>query len=137
MTRFIEFLVDHWVLSGLWLAIATVLLAYLNSKTASSLSPYQATLAVNKEGGTILDIRERKEFEKGHVVDAINIPFAKLAERAVELEKKKELPLVVVCQYGQHAGEAVKMLQAKGFTKVSKMAGGIAEWQSQNLPLVK
>jgi rhodanese-related sulfurtransferase len=82
-------------------------------------------------------VRDRKEFDKGHIVDAINIPLAKLAERAVELEKRKELPLVVVCQYGQHAGDAVKLLQAKGFTKVNKLTGGISEWQSQNLPLVK
>ncbi len=137
MVRFFEFLVDHWVLSGLWLALATTLLAYLNSKTASSLSAHQAVVLVNKENGLVLDVRERKEFDKGHIVDAVNIPLAKLAERAVELEKHKEHPVIVVCQFGQHAGEAVKLLQAKGFARVNRMAGGLSEWQAQNLPLVK
>jgi rhodanese-related sulfurtransferase len=137
MTRFIDFLINHWMLSGLWLAIAAALLLYLNSKTTASLSFHQATLLINKEDGVVLDIRERKDFEKGHVVDAINIPLAKLTERAVELDKKKEVPIIVVCQHGQHAGEAVKLLQAKGFANVNKLAGGMSEWQAQNLPLVK
>jgi rhodanese-related sulfurtransferase len=137
MARFIEFLTNHWVLSGLWLAIAIALLAYLNSKLMKSLSAHQATLLVNKEDGVVLDIRERKDFEKGHIVDAVNIPLAKLAERAVELDKKKDHPIIVVCQHGQHSAEAVKILQGLGFTKVNKMQGGISEWQSQNLPLVR
>ena len=137
MARFFDFLVDHWILSGLWLAIATLLLAYLNSKTAKSVSPQAAALLVNRADGTFLDIRERKDFEKGHIVDALNIPLAKLHERITELEKKKETPVIVVCQMGHHSGEAVKILQAQGFTTVFKMFGGMAEWHAQNLPVVK
>jgi rhodanese-related sulfurtransferase len=137
MARFFDFLVNHWILSGLWLAIATALLAYLNSKTAKSVSPQAAAMLVNRADGTFVDIRERKDFEKGHIVDAVNIPLAKLHERITELEKKKETPLIVVCQMGHHSGEAVKILQAKGFTKVFKMFGGMSEWHAQNLPVVK
>ena len=100
MARFFEFLVNHWVLSGLWLALATTLLAYINSKIASSLSPHQAVALVNRANGVVLDVRERKEFDKGHIVDAVNIPLAKLHERAIELEKSKDHPVIVVCQFG-------------------------------------
>ncbi|MES2606356.1 MAG: rhodanese-like domain-containing protein [Pseudomonadota bacterium] len=137
MARFVEFAVNHWMLTGLWLAIAIALLAYLNSKIASSLSPHQAVALVNKEDGVVLDIRERKEFDKGHIVDAINIPLSKLADRAAELEKHKESPIIVVCQHGQNSGEAVKLLQTKGFAKANKLGGGLSEWQTQNLPVVK
>ena len=137
MARFFEFLVNHWVLSGLWLAVATTLLAYINSKIASSLSPHQVVALVNRENGFVLDVREKKEFDKGHIVEAVNIPLSKLNERAIELEKHKDHPIIVVCQFGQHAGEAVKLLHAKGFAKANKMAGGLSEWQTQNLPLVK
>ena len=137
MTRFFEFLANHWVLSGLWLAAAAALLAYLNSKTGTSLSPNQTVALVNREDGVVLDVRDRKDYEKGHIVDAINIPLAKLSERIVELEKHKDKPVIVVCQHGQTAGEAVKLLQAGGFAKANKMAGGLGEWQAQNLPVVK
>lgn len=137
MTRFFEFLVNHWILSGLWLALFATLIAYVNSKSGKSVSPHQATLLVNKQNGVFLDIRERKEFDKGHIVDAVNIPLAKLHDRITELEKKKDVPIVVVCQVGQQSAQAVKALEAKGFTQVSRMSGGMNEWQLQNLPLVK
>ena len=137
MARFIEFLLNHWVLSGVWLALAASLLVYLNSKTGSSLSPHQTVALVNKENGVVLDVRERKDFDKGHIVEAVNIPLAKLAERLGELEKQKDNPIIVVCQLGQQSAEAVKLLHAQGFAKANKMAGGLGEWQAQNLPLVR
>lgn len=137
MTRFFEFLANHWILAGLWILLLGALIAYLKAKSGKSVSPQQATLLVNRENGVILDIRERKDFERGHIVDAINIPLAKLNERVVELDKKKDLPVVVVCQMGQHSGEALKILQAQGFARVSRMSGGMTEWIGQSLPLVK
>src|SRR6187549_2505262 len=137
MARFLDFLVTHWILAGLWLGLATILLAYLNSKAAKSVSPQAAAILVNRANGIFLDIRERKDYEKGHIVDAINIPLAKLNERIAELEKHKEIPLIVVCEMGHQSGEAIKILQAKGFAHVIKMFGGMAEWHAQNLPVVK
>jgi len=137
MARFFEFLVNHPVLSGIWLVLFATLIVYLNSKSGKSVSPQQATLLINREDATILDIRERKDFERGHIVDAVNIPLAKLPERLVELDKKKQQPLVVVCQMGQHSGEAVKALEAAGFARVTRMSGGMAEWLGQSLPVVR
>lgn len=137
MDRIYPFILNHWALVGLWVVLAATLVVYLNRKSGKALSPQQVTLLVNRENGAILDIRERKDYDRGHIVDAINIPLAKLPERLVELEKRKELPLVVVCQMGQHSGEAVKLLEAAGFARVSRMSGGMAEWQGQNLPLVR
>lgn len=137
MTRFLEFLVNHWILSGLWAALFATLMFYINSKQGKSATPQQATLLVNKQNGVFLDIRERKDFEKGHIVDAINIPLAKLPERIVELDKQKESPIIVVCQLGQQSGDAVKALEARGFAQVYRMSGGMNEWQLQNLPVVK
>lgn len=137
MARALEFIVNHWILSGLWIVLVVLLIGYLKSKAGKSVTTQQATLLVNRHDGTIVDIRERKDFDKGHIVDAINIPLAKLQERIAELDKKKDQPVIVVCQMGHQSGEAVKQLQARGFTQVSKMSGGMAEWQGQSLPIVK
>ena len=137
MARFLEFITNHWMLAGLWLLLVVTLIAYIKSKSGKSVSPQQATLLVNRQNGVILDIRERKDFERGHIVDALNIPLAKLNDRIAELNKKKELPVVVVCQMGQHSGEALKTLQAQGFSQVYRMSGGMSEWSGQSLPLVK
>ncbi len=137
MEQFIEFLLNHWILSGLWMAIAITLLIYIRAKAGNSISPYQATLLVNREDAVLLDIRDIKTFESGHIVDAINIPLAKLGERTKELEKFRDKPLIVVCQMGHQSGDAVKILEEKGFSSVSRMSGGMAEWQTQSLPTVK
>ena len=137
MDQFIEFLLNHWILSGLWLAIVITLVVYLKAKAGNSVSPHGATLLVNREDGVILDIRDTKAFEGGHVVDAINIPLAKLGERIKELDKFREKPLVVVCQMGHQSGDAVKILEENGFSAVSRMSGGMTEWQTQSLPTVK
>jgi len=137
MEKIFEFLLNHWILSGLWLGIVVTLILYIKAKAGSALSPQQATLLVNRQDGVILDIRDKKAFEAGHIVDAVNIPLAKLGERSSELEKFREKPLVVVCNMGQQSGEAVKLLEEKGFTEVSRMSGGMTEWSSQGLPTVK
>ena len=137
MAQFIEFLMNHWILSGLWLGLFVTLVLYLQAKAGSALTPQQVTMLVNRQDGIILDIRDSKAFDGGHIVDAINIPLAKLKERLKELEKFREKPLVVVCQLGQQSGDAVKLLEESGFSTVSRMRGGMTEWQTQGLPAVK
>jgi rhodanese-related sulfurtransferase len=137
MAQFTEFFINHWILSGLWLALVITLLYYLNAKAGDALSPQQTVMLVNREHGVILDIRDKKAFDGGHIVDAINIPSAKLKDRLAELNKFKEKPLVVVCQLGSQSGDAIKTLEENGFTSVSRMSGGMAEWQAQGLPAVK
>lgn len=137
MDRFFQFLLNHWILTGLWLGLFITLIVYLKVKAGSALSPHQATLLVNRQDGVILDIRDKKVFEGGHIVDAVNIPQAKLKERLSELDKYRDKPLVVVCQMGHQSGEAVKLLEENGFTAVNRMSGGMAEWQTQGLPAVK
>ena len=137
MAQFIEFLVNHWILSGIWLGLVVTLVMYLTAKAGDALSPHQATLLVNRENAVFLDIRDKKAFDGGHIVDAINIPSAKLKDRMVELEKYRDKPLVVVCQMGHQSGEAVKTLTENGFSAVNRMKGGMTEWQTQGLPTVK
>ena len=137
MAQFTEFLINHWILSGLWLALVITLLYYLNAKAGDALSLQQTVMLVNREHGVIVDIRDKKAFDGGHIVDAINIPSAKLKDRLAELNKFKEKPLVVVCQLGSQSGDAIKTLEENGFTSVSRMSGGMAEWQAQGLPAVK
>lgn len=136
MGRIVEFLINNWMLASLWGAFLIALLAYMKAKSGKVVSTQEATILVNRSNGLMLDIRERVDFEKGHIVDSVNIPLAKLKERMVELEKNKDNPIIVVCNMGHQAGDAVKALEADGFSQVSRMSGGISEWQVQNLPLV-
>ena len=136
MAQIIEFIANHWILSGLWVLVVLAILGYHSMASGSSLSPHQATLLVNHGSAVMVDIREKKDFDAGHITNAINIPMSRLKERASELDKYKDNPIIIVCNMGQTATEAVTLLQKAGFEKVNRLKGGITEWRAQGLPLV-
>jgi rhodanese-related sulfurtransferase len=136
MAQFVEFVGNNWILAGLWLALLTAFIVYQTKAGAKSVSTQAAVMLINRKDGVVLDIRDKKEFESGHIVDAIGIPSSKLSARLPELEKFKALPVIVVCKMGQHSGDACKMLTSAGFTEVVRLQGGMAEWRGQNLPVI-
>ena len=137
MALFLEFLAQQWILVAALLAVVFMLVMHETRKSGPSLSPQQAINLVNSEQGTFLDLRDGADFKQGHIVDALHIPASKLAERAAELEKYKDKPIVLVCKMGQQSGAAGKQLRSQGFDKVYKMTGGMMEWGNLQLPLVK
>lgn len=104
---------------------------------ASSIGPQKAVMLINRQGAVVVDVREKKEFDTGHIVDSINIPLAKLKQRLSELRKHKEKPVVVVCKLGQHSSDAAKTLQESDYAEVFRLSGGLTEWKAQSLPLVQ
>ena len=104
---------------------------------ANALSPTQATQLINREDAQVIDVREADEYASGHLPEARNFPVGSLAERAGELDKLKDTPLILVCQSGARSGGACKTLTKLGFTKVHNLEGGIAAWRTAGLPLKK
>jgi rhodanese-related sulfurtransferase len=136
MAQFIEFIGNHLILASAWLLAATGIVFYHQRTGSKSVSPQGAVALINRSDGIVIDLRDKKEFETGHIVDAINIPYAKLGQRLTELDKHKEKPVIVVCKLGQQSGMASKQIQDAGFLDVYKLAGGISEWRAQSLPVV-
>ena len=136
MERVIEFMTNHWELVGIFAAFLAALLWDNNRRSGQSVSPAMATTMINKENALVLDIRDSKDFAAGHLANAVNIPYAKLAERMSELEKHKAQPIILVCKTGQTVSIAGKMLREKGFNAI-RLSGGMMEWSNQNLPVVR
>ncbi len=136
MAQFIEFIGNHWVLSTLWVVTLGAIIVYQQRSSGATVGPQQAVLLINRSDAVVVDVREKKEFESGHIVDALNIPLAKLKQRLSELKKHKDKPLIVVCKIGQHSSEAARMLKEEGYENVYRLTGGITEWKAQSLPLV-
>jgi rhodanese-related sulfurtransferase len=137
VNQFIEFSLNHWEMVAVFLAILATVIFIESKNGAQALSPSAATNMMNSDDAVIVDTRPTKEFSTGHITGSINIPAAKLKENLNRLEKNKETPIIVVCKSGVTSGATAKDLKKEGFTKVYKLQGGIAEWQSSNLPLVK
>ena len=136
MAQLLEFLAEQWILASALIVCIILLIKHESRKGGPTLSPQQLISLVNKEEAVIVDLRDSNEFKQGHIVDALNIPHAKLADRMAELESYRDKPLILVCKMGQHSGAAGKTLAASGFEQVSRLSGGMMEWQSSQLPLV-
>lgn len=136
MALFLEFLAGQWLVAGGLLVCIILLLQHESRKGGPALSPQQLISKVNQEQGVVVDLRDSSEFKQGHIVDALNIPHAKLVARLAELEPHRNKPVILVCKMGQHSGTAGKTLTANGFEQVFRLAGGMMEWQSSQLPLV-
>lgn len=137
MQKFFEFIGNHPFLVGLFVVLLALFIRNEMRRGGRSVSPQQLVDMVNREKALVVDVRDRKEYQAGHIVDAVNIPSANLEGRIDELKKHRERPIVVVCKMGQNAGTAGATLRKQGFENVSKLSGGMAEWRNQNLPVVK
>jgi len=135
--QFIEFIAAHWWLVGIFMVLLVLFVFNEVNRGGAALSPQQLVHLVNRNQALVLDIRDPGEFRGGHIQSAVNIPFSSLAERLAELEENKDKPVVITCKLGQHSSLAGAMLRKAGFADVRRLAGGLAAWQGERLPLVK
>ena len=136
MAQFIEFIGNHLVLSSLWLVAFGAIVFYHQRTGSKGVGPQQAVMLINRSDAIVVDVRDKKEFESGHIVDSIHIPLAKLDQRVTELKKYQDKPVIVVCKLGQQSGDAAKKIQAAGHEQVFKLSGGVTEWKAQSMPLI-
>jgi len=132
-----EFIVNHWLLVTLFVVLAAMIMSDQLNRRISGINPIDTTQAiqiVNQHKGRFLDVREVDEFKGGHIVDSVNMPLSKLADKVSSL-KKPELPVIIVCASGQRAKTAAKQLNSHGFTKVYVLKGGLGAWKEAKLPI--
>ncbi len=132
----IAFVTEQWLLLSI-LTILVAALVFVESKRGGdTVSFHGATRLLNDEAGVVVDVRDAKEFQAGHIVGAIHIPHAKLVDQLSQIEKHRSKTIIVADKMGQHSGAAGRTLKESGFT-AARLQGGMAEWESQNLPVVK
>ena len=132
-----EFVTNNWVMIILWcFLLGMIIHSFINS--SYDISPQQAVLLMSHENGSVVvDVREDKEFQEGHISDSIHIPLGALASRASELEKYKNKNIILGCRSGSRSGRACGILKKQGFEKVHNLRGGVLAWEKVNLPMKK
>lgn len=103
----------------------------------NEVNPVAATLLINREDAVVIDVREADEYAAGHLPEARNIPLSKLADRAGEIEKFKDKPVIVCCASGMRSGKACSELSKLGFAKLHNLAGGVDAWVGAGYPIKK
>ena len=91
--------------------------------------PLEQIALVDSAGiaGTLIDVRQRIEFETGHVPGAVNIELGALTEAAIP-----DGPLTVMCGHGERAMTGASILAARGCRNVRVLDGGPDTWSAWN-----
>jgi rhodanese-related sulfurtransferase len=119
------------------LAIPALILTMRSPASADgAISPAQAAALIkDKKDLQLIDVRTADEYAEGHLAKAKLIPLQELEQRLAEIDKSK--PVLLYCRSGHRSGNALKILQGKGFADAKHIEGGIGAWQAAGLPVTR
>ncbi|EEM80584.1 MULTISPECIES: MBL fold metallo-hydrolase [Bacillus cereus group] len=80
----------------------------------------------------VIDVRSKKEWEEGHLHNAIHITLGNLFEKIDSIPK--DCPIVLQCRTGLRSAIAASILQKAGIKEVVNLKGGFLEWKKFGLP---
>ena len=138
MQQFLQFFQHH---PFLFSALGAVLVLFIANEIHGAISggkrlgPMEAVRLINDREALVVDVRPAADYKKSHLLNAVNLPLAKLEERAGELGKDKSKPVLVYCALGSTAGEAAGKLRKLGYSEVYPLRGGLNGWLGSNLPV--
>ncbi len=114
---------DEWARDGG--AIGTI-----TRTDADALAPRLA-----RDEVTVIDVRNRTEWDAGHLPGALHIPVGHLSERVASIPRDK--PIVLQCQGGARSAIAASVMHRLGVTDAIDLVGGFAAWQAAGHAVVK
>ncbi|AST92481.1 rhodanese-like domain-containing protein [Sutcliffiella cohnii] len=104
--------------------IYSVIVYFYQRKILKTLSEEEFRAGYRK--AQLIDIREPKEFDGGHILGARNIPLSQLKMRMNEIRPDK--PVYFYCQNSMRSGRAAQMLHRKGYKELYQLQGGFKKW---------
>jgi len=140
MDKIPEFVMNH---PGLFLALAAVLAVIAAGPLIARLQglnpigPGDALNLMNHQGALVLDIREDKEFQAGHILGSVHVPLSRLGDELDKLKHSTDKPVIAVCNTGGRSRAACSALKKHGYASVHNLTGGVAAWKNASLPLTR
>lgn len=75
------------------------------------------------DDAVIIDVRTQKEWDSGHLAQAIHIPHTEIAQKIGDVASDKDAKIVLYCAVGGRAGKAKEVLDELGYTHVENAGG--------------
>lgn len=136
MQQLVDFAANNMILVAAFLVLLVLLLrTYISPGGAKNVTAAQAVQLINHNDALLLDVRTQDEFQKAHILNAVNIPLGLLDSRIGEIQDRKDRPVVVVCQSGNRSQQAARTLKKYAFDQIHNLSGGMLSWQQANLPV--
>ncbi len=102
---------------------------YVNSREFPSMIKANTLFESLGQGTLVIDIRNKEDFKKGHIKDAVNVTFSDLPDyfeneiKAFQYEK-----IVLACPHGQSSSYATSLLRLMGYGNVYSLRWGMSVW---------
>ncbi|HJW39002.1 MAG TPA: rhodanese-like domain-containing protein [Candidatus Udaeobacter sp.] len=106
-------------------------------RNVTETSPADAAAKLNSGEAVIVDVRDKDEWDEGHIPGAIH-----LSRGTIELDIEEKVPdtnamIICHCGGGGRSALAAESLQKMGYKNVRSMAGGFKAWKAAGLPTAK
>jgi rhodanese-related sulfurtransferase len=106
-------------------------------KKIIEISPTDAEAKSKSGQALIVDVREKDEWDDGHIPDAIH-----MSRGTIELDIEEKVPdanamIICHCGGGGRSALAAESLQKMGYKNVRSMAGGLKAWNEAGFPTTK
>lgn len=85
----------------------------------------------------LVDVREKNEWDEGHIPGAIHVPRGYLELQIEEAVPDKSKKVVLYCAGGVRSLMAGSTLQQMGYEDVISMAGGFGQWKANGYNFVQ
>jgi hydroxyacylglutathione hydrolase len=124
---------DH---AAAWYDLSVVAEWKASGKTLGTIAKIDSAAAaprIAQREVTVLDVRNRTEYEAGHLPGSLHIPVGHLTARLAEIPRDK--PIIVQCQAGARSAIATSVLQRLGVTNATDLLGGFAAWEQGGHPV--
>jgi len=85
----------------------------------------------------IIDLREKEDFDEGHIPGAKHINVTDLGKEMSKLLPYRNRDVVIYCGDGTRAAIGMIRLHKEGFSHVYNVHGNLNAWKRKQLPLEK
>jgi sulfur-carrier protein adenylyltransferase/sulfurtransferase len=89
---------------------------------------------IESDSPAIVDVRERDEWDEGHLPGAIHIPRGFLESRIEQAVPDRSKPVLLYCAAGNRSAFAAETLNELGYEHAFSLAGGYTDWKRNGYP---
>ncbi len=115
-----------YVIAG-FLFILTIVILVNYFRTKNTVTPLtQEQFIEGYRKAQLIDVRESKDFNAGHILGARNIPQSQLRQRYKEIRPDK--PVYLYDQNGINSPRVAMFLKKKGYHDLYQLKGGFKTW---------
>ena len=133
---------DQFVTGYLHGGIDAWMNAGLPVETTAQIDVFTLHTRMSENGIQVLDVREKDEWDEGHIEGAHLMPYTHMAPQLTlpaqidKLTLSKDQSIAVTCATAKRSSTAISLLLREGYLELYNVTGGMEAWARAGLPMV-